>query len=123
MPNALQELVSGSLAAATAVAGVSATYRRGDEDIPVTVIRGKRLYRTDNSFGASIAVRTERMFLQASDLGEIVPRRGDEIRIVTEAKTRTWEVVPDPDGKIWSYTDMAESQISVCVADKTVIRS
>lgn len=123
MATSLQQLVSGCLAAVAGVVGTEAVYRRGDEEIPVTVIRGKRLYRTSDSYGASMAVRTERMLLQADDLGEILPRSGDEIRIVADNKTQTWDVVPDPDGKLWFYTDAAESQISITVADKTVIRT
>lgn len=124
MTSALHQLVSGCLAAATSVAGIPATYRRGGQLKELSVIRGERVYRTSDGYGASITARQQRMFLTVSDLvlpefGAILPRSGDVIEISGESETETWEVSPNPDDQTWSYTDDSRSQICVYVVELT----
>jgi hypothetical protein len=86
-------------------AGISATYLRGSETIPVTVIRSSSLLKLSNEFGALRVVRWEDDWIVATaELmlggGLFEPQLGDMVRIDSGNHAGTYEVLQPGIGEL-----------------------
>lgn len=97
--------VYAGIQAAMGVAGVSATYVRGEDSVDVTVLPGSRGQSRGGRDTAPIQLADESFILQLSELGELgLPTEGDQLTVDQGGRLIVLSLQQIPTGeRAWDY--------------------
>lgn len=116
MPNLMQRGQEWLAQQMLQFASVSATYRRGNATVPLTVVVGRKDFQVEAGDG--------RLYFRAWDwlidpttliLNGVVtlPERGDQVMVDLGHGSETFLVLPEAAGPAWEWSDPYQSLIRV----------
>lgn len=115
--NAFNKAISGGLKAIANVAGDVITYHRGDDFAVLIAVEGRSDFQSTDHSGVLFEWRTIDFLIDASDLdvgGEIItPTDGDYITRDRGEKLQTFRVRRPDNGRLFSYSDAAQTRMRI----------
>jgi len=90
-------------------AASTATYQRGVDSVSLPVVRAETTAELNTEYGLNIDIRVADFMIRESDLVLasvlVKPERGDEIVIVVDNETVTYEVLPEASEDFYRESD------------------